>query len=656
MKKCQGKRVSFAYLLVSVLATSPVLVLAGDQDGTGQSTEETQQILQTADHHSQSPGVSPVRRIDRGPKPGRHGEKGEQELRSFDGVGNNLVDTDMGAAHVQLKRRIEPDYGDGISSLAGADRMNPREISNIVHSQSESITNPLNASDYLWQWGQFLDHDIDLTDGTDPTEAINIQIPAGDTFFDPASTGSVEMNVNRSFYDKETGTDLNNPRQQVNEITAWIDGSNVYGSDEDRALALRTLDGSGKLKTSSGDLLPFNTAGLANAGGPSDTLFLAGDVRANEQVGLLAMHTLFVREHNWWAEKISRDHSGLDGDEIYWRARRMVEAELQAITYREYLPLLLGHGSIPPYSGYDANADGRIMNLFAHGAYRYGHTALSGQILRVDANGAESEFGHLPLRNAFFSPSRLTTEGGIDPILRGLAAQVHQDIDVFVVDDVRNFLFGPPGAGGFDLASLNIQRGRDHGLPSYNDVRVAYGFSAVTDFSHISSDAEVTSRLSLAYDSVDDIDFWVGGLAEPAIAGGLVGETMRAVLMEQFTALRDADRFWYQNVLSRSDIDKVETTRLADVIRRNTDIGSEISDNVFVVGSGSNANQGQSSDDVEVILVTSQNTEDTGITIGDAQDVAASAGAFDFWTIMFFLLMTVAFLVNAKLLHDEYKE
>lgn len=649
MKNKHGKSMLIAF----VLASSPVLGLCGEsaQDGA-ESTEETQLLLQTADHHSQSPGVSPVRRIDRGPRPDRHDSRGEKELRSYDGSGNNAADTDMGAAHTKLRRRFAANYADGISSLSGAERKNPREISNIVHAQSSSIPNPLNASDYLWQWGQFLDHDIGLTDGTDPTESINIAIPQGDDFFDPFNTGTVEMSVNRSLYDKTTGTDADNPRQQVNEISAWLDASNVYGSDEERANALRTLDGSGRLKTSDGDLLPFNTLGLANAGGASDTLFLAGDVRANEQVGLLAMHTLFVREHNWWVEKISRDHPELSGDDLYWRARRMVEAEMQVITYYEYLPLLLGPGSIPPYQGYDATANGRVMNLFAHGAYRYGHTALSAEILRVDADGSESEFGHLPLRDAFFSPSRLSTEGGIDPILRGLAQQVHQDIDVYMIDDVRNFLFGPPGAGGFDLASLNIQRGRDHGLPSYNSVRVGYGLARVTEFTDISSDTEVTGRLAQAYQSVDDMDFWVAGLAEPAVAGGLVGETMRAVLIEQFTALRDGDRFWYQNVLSRDDKDRVERTRLADIIRRNTDIGAELSNNVFVVGS---FNAPSTDDDTEVILVTSQALEDSGISSAGADDIAAAAGTLDIWSLMFFLLMGTSIVVNVKLMRDEFK-
>jgi peroxidase len=169
----------------------------------------------------------------------------------------------------------------------------------------------------FWQWGQFIDHDMDLTEGADPPEPFPIQIPTGDSFFDPYSTGTAIISMNRSAYDRATGATPNNPRQQMNFITAYLDASMVYGSDAIRAAALRTNDGTGRLKTSAGQLLPFNTDGLPNAGGPDPNFFVAGDVRANEQVGLTAMHTLFVREHNRLIEIIHRRHPGLGGDEIY---------------------------------------------------------------------------------------------------------------------------------------------------------------------------------------------------------------------------------------------------------------------------------------------------------------------------------------------------
>ena len=489
----------------------------------------------------------------------------------------------MGAAHTRLLRLLPPDYADGIAALPGPERPGPREVSNLVNAQAESVENPLGASDYLWQWGQFLDHDLDLTDGVDPPEPASIPVPTGDAWFDPDASGTAEIAFNRSLYDPETGSDPHNPREQINEITSWIDGSNVYGSDEIRADALREHDGSGRLRTSSGNLLPFNDVGLPNAGGPDPGLFLAGDVRANEQVGLTALHTLFVREHNRLTNRLRRHHPSWSGERIYQKARQLVGAQLQVITYREFLPALLGPRALPPYSGYDRDADASISNVFATAAYRFGHSALSPVLLRLDGRGRAIAEGHLALRDAFFAPQRILGEGGIAPLLRGLARQRCQRVDVLVVDEVRNFLFGDPEGDGFDLASLNIQRGRDHGLPRYNDAREALGLGRVRSFSEVSSDPGTRARLAAAYGSVDEIDVWVGGLAEDRVAGGHVGPFVRKVLLDQFVALRDGDRFWYRRVLSLDAIRELEGTRLSDVIRRNTSIDRELQDDVFRV-------------------------------------------------------------------------
>ena len=152
------------------------------------------------------------------------------------------------------------------------------------------------AVDITLLWGQFIDHDIDLTENADPAESFNIEVPIGDEYFDPESTGEEVIGFNRSVYDTGTGTSIDDSREQINQITAFIDGSVIYGADVESAAELRTFMG-GQLATSEGDLLPLNEAGLANAGGPSDTLFLAGDIRANENAALTAMQTLWVGDH-----------------------------------------------------------------------------------------------------------------------------------------------------------------------------------------------------------------------------------------------------------------------------------------------------------------------------------------------------------------------
>ena len=526
--------------------------------------------------------------------------RNDKPYRTIDGSGNNRRNPQMNQAEVQLIRLADPGYADGISSFAGADRPNPRAISNIVNAhplpdsnlvnEQGLIPNPDSASNFVWLWGQFMDHDITFSE--DRAEAANIEIPRGDDIFDPQLTGMAEMFFNRAINDPATGTSTDNPRQQLNKITGWIDASTVYGSDPKRATALRTNNETGKLKTSPGEFLPYNNQRLPNFRFRGSDFFLAGDERANENIGLTSLHTLFVREHNRLAEQIVANDPSLSGEEIYQMARKMVGAQIQAIAYNEFLPVLLGRDALEPYSGYNDSVPSGVANAFSSAAYRVGHTLLSPHIRLVDAQGNETEA--IPLRDAFFRPKKVVNEG-IEPILRGFGSHPHQRVDVFIIDDVRNFLFvdtestGTFGRLGFDLASLNIHRGRDHGLPSYNDMRDALGLGRKESFSDITEDPEVQRRLRKAYgtnedgtDKTDDMDIWVAGLAEDRHGDSMLGELLHTIVARQFEVLRDGDRFWYQRTLSQDEMKKIGT--LADVIRRNTNMGSdEISDNVFIV-------------------------------------------------------------------------
>lgn len=510
------------------------------------------------------------------------------ENRSIDGQGNNVTEPQMGAAFTMEMRMAPAAYADGVSLPSGPNRPNPRLISNLVCDQAgQSILNDSDLTDWVWQWGQFIDHDISLTEFMVPQDAFDIPVPMGDPMFDPQMTGEQVIRLDRSLFDPSTGVNTLRPRQQINQLTAFIDASNVYGSDDDRAQWLRTGEG-GKLKTSEGNLLPFNDGSQVNAGpggqpSMSTELFTAGDIRATEQSGLTAVHTLFVREHNRLCEELATEHPDWDDEQIYQRARKIVGALIQVITYHEFLPALLGPlAPDPSDAAYDSDVDPRIANEFANASYRVGHTMLSPQLMRMDNQGQPIAEGALSLRDAFFDPSRILDEGGIEPLLMGLAKQHMQMIDAMIVDDVRNFLFGSPGQGGFDLASLNIQRGRDHGLPDYNTVREAFGLSRKATFSEITSDPDMQQRLADAYGDVDLIDPWVGGLAEDHVEGAAVGELVATVLAEQFTRLRDGDRFWYANddEFSADEIAMLESTRLSDVIARNTDL-TEIPADVF---------------------------------------------------------------------------
>lgn len=512
--------------------------------------------------------------------------------RALDGSNSNPSHPTFGTAGTQLLREASGShYADGISAMARPTGPSPRAVSNVVFHQEASIPHHLGVSDFIWTFGQFLDHDFSLTEGMvfDGSTAAFIQIPQGDPFFDPSSTGTQLMPFHRGFFDTNTGTTT--PRQQINEITGYIDGSNIYGSDATRGAFLRTFSG-GRLKvasTSVGDMAPFNDGTIGNAGSPerpdlSTSLFVSGDIRINEQPTLAVMHTLFIREHNFQAAKIAAANPSMSDEDIFQSARRIVIAEMEHIAVDEFLPALLGNATgIGAYQGFSAGTNAGISAAFGTAAYRVGHTLLSPFIQRLNPDGSSISEGPLSLRDSFFAAAPpLLLAHGIEPFLRGVAAQKSQELDNKVIDDVRNFLFGAPGSGGVDLISLNVQRGRDMGLADFNTLRADFGLPRLTSFSQITKDTTFAAQLQQLFGSIDNVDPFAGLFAEDHAKGFNVGPTLLAVISDQFKRSRAGDFFWYERTFTGSDLTNIKNTHLSDIIKRNTTI-TNIQSNVFFI-------------------------------------------------------------------------
>jgi hypothetical protein len=555
-------------------------------------------------------------------------------FRTIDGSANN---SDQGAANSQLIRRFPNafDFGngtafeDGISTPRGgefdnSDLPNPRTISNLVVDQVEDVTNFLNASDWLWQWGQLIDHDFALNESSaenppaiDGSDSTPISVPQNDLNDPFVAQGITELPFIRVPAVEGTGTGTDNPRQIDNQLTAFIDASTVYGSDDERAEFLRDNEsGKGLLVTSEGDngevLLPLNDGTQANAtggGALGDVQFVAGDIRANEQIGLIAVHNLLVREHNRIALELHERLEAGDDDELldkfdefvlensdlspeeakdeflYQSARKVVGAEVQVITYEEFLPLLIGD-TLEDYEGFDADVNPQVSVEFADAAYRLGHTLLSNQLRRVEDNGITET----ALADAFFTPEDVQ-EQGIDSLLTGLIYQGAQEVDNQIVDAVRDFLF-PAGTGGLDLAAVNIARGREVGIASYTEIYEQIFGVEITSFDQLGSDGlglfsdSVVSLFEAAYESVGQIDLWLGGISElPDEHGGLLGPTLSFFIADQFARSRDGDEFFYLNELEHLEIlaPDIQDTTLADLIRNNVADPYLVPDNAFEV-------------------------------------------------------------------------
>lgn len=510
-----------------------------------------------------------------------------QSYRTMDGTYNNVENVQWGSKGNILNSIISSAFADSISELAGTDRPNSRKISNLIFSQTQKINSALSLSDYLWAFGQFIDHDIVLIK-SNPFEPLFITVPDDDEIFEPGSS----ITMFRSEPAKNSGTVKGNPRKYENEVTAYVDGSGIYGSDEVRAKWLRTFEG-GKLKTSKGNLLPWNTVTgefndavdrnapfMEDAFGRNQKLFVAGDVRANENPLLISLHTLFVREHNRFVENLKQVEPSLSDEELYQRARRKIYSYIQHITFNEWLPAM--GVTMPKYSGYRPNVKAQISNVFSAAAFRLGHTLVNSDVLRMQNDGSEIKQGNIRIKDAFFNPLTINLAGGIEPYLIGMAQQVQQELDSKIIDDLRNLLFEGSPFGNLDLAAINITRGRERGLADYNSIRSEIGLPRLTAFEQFPQTNENALALKSIYKDIDKIDPWVGMLAEKHMPEAILGNTLMLIIERQFQRLRDGDRFYFENDpdLSNEEKEVIRDITLKKLIMRNANI-SAMQDNVF---------------------------------------------------------------------------
>ena len=520
------------------------------------------------------------------------------EYYPINGSGHNPDNFDWGSSVSRLGRLIPAEYSDNFSSPSLSDLPNPRHISNVlcadpagVGADPYDIPDERGLSDFIWVFSQFATHDIVFTgnqrgkhqySSEGGQHKFDILIPEDDEIMTPG----YYIPMFRSQYDLESGTDESNPREQLNQITSWLDASLVYGSDNNRGDWLRTFE-NGLLKTTMTTegpippkLDPTNNShpGMSFEGFGGGNL-VVGDVRGNEHISLLALHILFLREHNRLAVEIHSENPTWSDEQIYQSARIRVAGILQAITFNEFLPAL--GVTLSEYEGYDSSLDPTILNAFTHSAFRMGHSQIGSWTLRLDENRTESIEGHIRLNEGFFDTRPLTDGGGIDPVIRGLAYQVEPKLDLVYSDDLRNQMFGQPNAGGMDLCAIDINRARDHGMPDYNTIREALGLDKITNWSQITSDSEIANKLLSLYPEPGHSDMFIGMLAEDHLENSSVGISVHELIKLQYEILRDSDHLFYLNNPEVEQIrDEIHNTTLSDIILRNTKI-EKIQCNVF---------------------------------------------------------------------------
>ena len=271
-----------------------------------------------------------------------------------------------------------------------------RQISNLLGAQSGDLLDNRDLSAMSYAFGQFVDHDLDLTPTGDVSDPISV--PGGDPQFDPNGTGTQTLPFTRSVTVSGTGTSTSNPLNQPTVVTSYLDLSQIYGSDAITAAALHTFSG-GQLKEGPGGSLPQDVPSVAVANIDGSTQFnpaldMSGDVRANENDDLMAIEILFVREHNRQAEILQQAHPTWTDQQLYDGARQITIAEYQSIVFNEYLPSLLGSGAVSNYTGYNPTANPSITNVFSEAAFRFGHSQLDDDIQFENNNGTNFAFSY----------------------------------------------------------------------------------------------------------------------------------------------------------------------------------------------------------------------------------------------------------------------
>ncbi|XP_046635692.1 peroxidase-like [Daphnia pulicaria] len=396
--------------------------------------------------------------------------------------------------------------------------------------------------------------------------------------------------------------------EQLNSITHWLDGSMVYGSSLSELNNLRVGE-EGLLKYSTTDgkeLLPLRPG--------CSTCYFAGDARALENPQLTIIHTLMMREHNRIARALKKLNPLWDEETLFQETRRIVVAELQHITYNEYLPAMLGillqklitnfsrsrvllslHSKLigeqamedfklkPSTVGVQYNEETAvnpsILNEFAAAAFRIGHSQVQGSLVLYDENNQEVTDQSFTLSNSFFNSSMVPQPGFIDNAIRGLTKQVPSSVDVEYTSQLTNLLFKGSNGFGMDLVSLNVQRGREHGIPDYNTVRAFCGLPKAASFEDLSTEIEqqTIDNLKSVYDSVDDIDLYMGCLSESSkpVAGSVLGPTALCIIANQFAIIKNNDRYFYDVTNQISSF----STAQYDEIRKSASMARIMCDN-----------------------------------------------------------------------------
>ncbi|XP_022826330.1 chorion peroxidase [Spodoptera litura] len=527
--------------------------------------------------------------------------------RSIGGECNNPTSSTWGAVLTGYERLLPPDYSDGTwairTSKSGAPLPSARTVSNALVLEG-SHPNPTHNLMFM-QFGQFIAHDISagVVFTADNGTAISCCINDGEDLLPPELThfacAPITIDPDDQFYGQFRRKCINFVRTQIapahdcsvgyakqmNGATHYPDLSHLYGSTEEKLSSLRDVGGLLKVFNDYGrDLPPLTERKECLSTKEGAACFESGDNHGNQIISLTVLHTIFTREHNRLARALSAINPTWDEDKVFWETRRILQAEFQHIIYNEWLPLLLGPQIIKTFalspsegysSSYDPHANPSLSAEFSTAAMRFGHSVVDGRIT-IPSPKMGGIYETISIQELMFQPTRMRLRHFLDRLLIGLSTQPMQIVDPYVTEGLSRYMFHGGNPYGVDLAAINIQRGRDHGVQSYNQYRKLIGLDIFTDFQQFPPNA--AKRLITVYENPDDIDLWVGGLLEEPVEGAIVGPTFANIIADQFARHKHGDRYFYEHgpdvnpgAFTPSQLEEIKKVTLSRLICDNRD-------------------------------------------------------------------------------------
>ena len=526
--------------------------------------------------------------------------------RSTDGTCNNVANPLRGASNTALRRLLPAEYEDGIYIPIGANQTingdpfagpwpSPRLISQRI-IRDAIIINP-GFSMLFTVFGQSLAIDSNrfgeyntsqcALSCNNITENLPFCIPMSVEPDDP-TYGNNSVNQGRCLIMRRAigacmtpfNSTFDQARQQINQITHYLDASGMYGNNDAEATAVRLFTGgqlrqSARNETYKGDLpiLPEDK----RFGSNPPFFFFAGDRRVENIVHQINIYTLLYRLHNSIVGQLAEINPCWDDEKLFQEGRKIVVAIWQVVIYREYLPLLFGDQFdtyIGDYTGYDPSVDASVPHSFATAAGRFGHSMFQSDTDRVDSEGNMLPVGLLDLKDAFFNPTEYYRGGGLDPLVRGMLRDRSRELDQFLTIVLTTQLFPADNATlGSDLATRNIQRAREHGVPPYRRwQRYCQDMHGVNASFTSGVDAEIRSVYG-EYGYANGIDLWVGGLSEEKLPGTIFGPTFACMVGRTYSDLRTGDRFYWENpsMFNAAQRESLSQMTISKVICENAD-------------------------------------------------------------------------------------